>query len=527
MKWSNTISLEAFNSAILDAICFDRVIDIKDPALPKLARRMPVSLKGRYLLRKSSSDKVDGTASRLAIASLNQVLDDMTKASGEQQIEQHRRIAEAVAHRYPRSPDDPWWICGTKPEISEQDILSGAVVLGNIQLVKTILEKRSPAFADIDKESSYIGRPLQVAAAWGHIHLVRYLLENGANPHLHHVDIDWWSEPPIRSWPDPTLIRPDDGSALRAAILGPHEDVIQLLLQPEYRISSSKVEYGRLIVAACQIGRLDLIQTLIEATGKTMHDFPCLVEEMMWIAVYHGQCCIVEMLLDSGVDVNIKTVPYSREDCSDPLTIAARGGSPRMVRLLLERGANVEGLPIADAAFRGHIEVVELLLAHGASPVKAFLFAADGGQIRLLKWLSTRDSDLHLKPWDGCLGVPIPIGIEALHKAILIKNPAIISWLVDLGVRLDASGMNGTYEFPRRFKRWGANWIKERKFPAFSARKFSADWIVELLLSLGAEDPEEPWRIRKDVYPEKIIQKQPTRGGVRITKRTWEWVGKD
>jgi hypothetical protein len=40
---------------------------------------------------------------------------------------------------------------------------------------------------------------------------------------------------------------------------------------------------------------------------------------------------------------------------------------------------------------------VELLLTHGADPVRALRSAADGGQARLMLWLLKKDPNLHTR----------------------------------------------------------------------------------------------------------------------------------
>ncbi|KAI1773876.1 ankyrin repeat-containing domain protein [Hypoxylon cercidicola] len=500
---------KAFDAAIFHAICIVQVLDIDDPGTPKLSQRMPATLKGQILLIKSFSDQVNRDATLLAIARLNRILDGLAQATGEQQIRQHRIIAEAAAHWYPRCP---WYNGGEEPEMNEQDILSGAVVLGDLRLVKTILEERSPAFANINVGSPYIGRPLQVAAAWGHTHIVRYLLDNGADPHLDQDDRDW--EPnlhlPFALDGDPD--RSPRGSALRVAVLNAHEDIIQSLLQPEHCISTSNVEYFYIIVAAGQIGHLGLVRTLMEATGKSLRDFPGLGEAMMQNAAYYDQLCVLQMLLDSGMDVNAEPITMGA-DFGNALYLAAQKGRSHIVRFLLERGADVNHIlnhagsgyeqAIGIAARGGFTEVVDILLAHGADPVKAFRCAADWGQAHLLKWLSMRDPQLHLKPWTDFHDEPV--GVCALLRAIVNKNPAVITLLVDIGVPI--------------------NYGAEDELPIYLAKNLAADWIVDLLLSLGAEDKEVDLRDRHEGYDEDDSGCM-LRGEIRLSKRTWEWVGR-
>ncbi len=85
---------------------------------------------------------------------------------------------------------------------------------------------------------------------------------------------------------------------------------------------------------------------------------------------------IATYLLDQGADLE-HLAPGGRSS-GRPLTLAAkkyRGAA--MVRLLLERGAKVDGTDLLGrtglmrAAEHGWLETVELLLAHGADPNRA------------------------------------------------------------------------------------------------------------------------------------------------------------
>lgn len=81
------------------------------------------------------------------------------------------------------------------------------------------------------------------------------------------------------------------------------------------------------------------------------------------------QCLeLVDMLLEFGADIQA----IDEENRSTPLGLAARTGEKRLVRHLLERGAdpNLAGAPwatpLAWAEKRGHREIVEVLRKHGA-----------------------------------------------------------------------------------------------------------------------------------------------------------------
>jgi ankyrin repeat protein len=88
-------------------------------------------------------------------------------------------------------------------------------------------------------------------------------------------------------------------------------------------------------------------------------------EDQLLEAVRAGDVAATKALLDQGVPVDAK-FRYDRT----PLSFAADRGNVEMVKLLLERGANVDAedtfyhnTPLGSAAYKGHAEVVRLLLA--------------------------------------------------------------------------------------------------------------------------------------------------------------------
>ncbi|KAI9712381.1 MAG: hypothetical protein M1820_001594 [Bogoriella megaspora] len=504
----------AFNSAILHAICHSEVLSIDDCATPYLARRMAPTLKGRILLTRLRSKDVRNSTLLHVLATVNRALDNATKPeSQEQRIKQHQMIAEAVAlkHRDQTSQTQNQFR-HIDAKVQAQNVFSGAIVLGNLQLVKELLQLRSPELVDENVENPYFGRPLQIAATWGHLQIVEYLLACGANPRVCDDDQDWESDREIYVG-DPYIYRHSEGSPLRAAVLGGHEAIANLLLEPKHRISITSMEYVRAVVAGARNGHLHTLEKLIEPMKKSLSDMPRLQREILWEAACHDQIAIVKMVLDSGVDIDIAPLP----DCFGhgcALSIAASAGKAHMVQFLLDNGAdaNFSHLsqrkfdPIEIASHRGHEEVVDKLLERGADSVRAFIHATDRGQARLVNRLHTRDPSLHTKIWDW----DYTAGFHALRQAIATKNPDVIKLLVGIGVPL-----NEGYEY--------------LDLPIITAKMYAAEWIVDLLLSLGAKDEElnEENLFRRDEgYSEEDLSKQMVRGGVRITKRTWEWVSK-
>jgi ankyrin repeat protein len=87
---------------------------------------------------------------------------------------------------------------------------------------------------------------------------------------------------------------------------------------------------------------------------------------LLLMAAESGQQKVLRLLLEKGADVNAID-----EWCNTPLTWAASRGDEMMVQLLLEKGADIEaksydGTALHAAAHEGHAAVVGLLLEKGA-----------------------------------------------------------------------------------------------------------------------------------------------------------------
>jgi len=183
--------------------------------------------KGRILLSKSYSQKaIKEDKVLFVIASTNQALDSLTQPNEQRRFEQHRMISEAVASigSYEIS-----WLNRNGQEVSTEEVqahnlISGAIVIGNLPLVQSLMGKIS-VNASVNRKNPYFGRPLHTAAVWGRIEIVQYLLDHGADPNQFtgaqgEDNDDDWEHAHLHSRHE---YRSPKGSALRAAALGGHE----------------------------------------------------------------------------------------------------------------------------------------------------------------------------------------------------------------------------------------------------------------------------------------------------------------
>ena len=191
--------------------------------------------------------------------------------------------------------------------------------------------------------------PLSVAAQYGHLTVVQYLLEQGA---------------------DKEKANNNGASPLFLAAQNGHLGVVQKLLEQGANVNkANNVGVSPLWIAA-YYGHLVVVQFLLEQGAdkdKTRSDG----SSPLWIAALQGHLGVVQYLLEHGADKN-----KAKNDNTTSISIAAQNGHLAVVQYLLEQGvdkdkADNDGYsPLFVAAQEGHLPVVQYLLEQGADKDK-------------------------------------------------------------------------------------------------------------------------------------------------------------
>ncbi|UJR25974.1 hypothetical protein I4U23_007322 [Adineta vaga] len=296
-------------------------------------------------------------------------------------------------------------------ESNHDTALTLACAGGHEELVLLLLQRN----ANIEHRDKKGFTPLILAATAGHANIVSRLIEHGAN-------IEAQSE------------RTKD-TALSLACSGGRQDVVEVLLKNGANREHRNVSDYTALSLAASGGYVTIIKLLLSygaeinsRTGSKLGITPLMLASM------NGHVAAVKLLLDMGADINAQietnrntaltlacfqgraevvsllvdrkaNIEHRAKTGLTPLMESASGGYVDVGRVLLERGADVNALPVPTskdtaltiAADKGHHKFVELLLLYGATidvrnkkGATPLWLACNGGHLEVVQLLITR-----------------------------------------------------------------------------------------------------------------------------------------
>jgi uncharacterized protein len=126
------------------------------------------------------------------------------------------------------------------------------------------------------------------------------------------------------------------------------------------------------VFEAAVVGHTTRLSAVLDGTPSSIGAVSDDGWTALHLAAFSGQTVAARLLLDAGADANAIS---TNAMASAPLHTAASGAAAAaVISLLLERGASARTraaggvTPLHNAAARGSMPVVDLLLAHGADP---------------------------------------------------------------------------------------------------------------------------------------------------------------
>lgn len=309
-------------------------------------------------------------------------------------------------------------------EVSTHPI-RGAITSGNVQMVQKMLDQG--ALINLDQK----GTLLLVAILVGNEDVVSALLRSeqfDVNAGLIYED-------------SPTF-------ALHIAAERGFAPIVKVLLDSGANVDAVKPNGGTALCSACQANQVASVRALLDAGANVDLSMTDGTTPLHYAALHSSE--ILELLLEKGAQVNVSTTSADLEGAT-PLHIAAEFGQLKWVRLLIQRGANVNALmlngstPIVQACKEGQAEIVKALLDAGAQLrvplISALQVAVLSKDLTVVKAVLAGNPDIHMKDENGN---------TALHYAYGIKSLPIIRELEKAGA--DPEILNNQGDPPYKFQ---------------------------------------------------------------------------
>lgn len=152
------------------------------------------------------------------------------------------------------------------------------------------------------------------------------------------------------------------------------------------------------------------------------------------------QVRLAGLLLDRGIAID---QPYGRDRCTALFEAVARARNIDLVKVLLQRGADVRQAPgggLFAASWWQDLDILDVLIDAGADVdivvgVTPFLASWASGRFDAAKHLAVRGADVNVQD---------PRGRTALHIGIEKGfDPALLAWLVRHGANPDVADRHG------------------------------------------------------------------------------------
>jgi ankyrin repeat protein len=317
---------------------------------------------------------------------------------------------------------------------------------GHIDIVRLLLDNQADVHAKSESDGT---TALHWAFREGHGDIIGCLLEHGADPHAKDnrgiTPLHWiaaCSEPAIldngveQGIVDIHIKTYDGYTMLHMATVIDNRAMIQCLVNHSVDANATTIHDLSALHLAAASGNIDVIDLLLTAGANIQHEANImLTTNFLYRLNHHRPYYLLNELLsrptaDLYISCNHQTA----------LCWAARGNQPKAITRLLEQGINIHTRDNSGpsalhwAAKGGYLEVTEILLErgadinvtdeYGATPLH---WAVEGGHSEAIRLLLRHGADIHAKDNKGC---------TPLHKFEQHHNLELIQLLISANANI-------------------------------------------------------------------------------------------
>ncbi|KIW00454.1 uncharacterized protein PV09_07979 [Verruconis gallopava] len=315
--------------------------------------------------------------------------------------------------------------------LCHESLLENAVSSGSLTLVEYLIRNGVDP-CRVNNEG--IHPAVHDAARYGHLQILRLLLDHGANP---------WRMKKVSE----TASRRLERTAIEAAMWERRSEVVEFLLShiPDDLPNVTKLEIAATAISGKSPDVLDfMLERLFD--GVDPEERKGFEKRLISDAVSENAEETLERLLSRGFDPN-----FTDEKGSGPLHIAAARGTAGIVSMLLSHGADMHKLTedkksaVGIAARACNVDVLKVLLGRDS---RGDLFDHDDSIV-----IEVAESDLGVTKWaavvrlllshGACTNSSNARGETALHYAVLDNDLELVKELLDHGINTSVISHRG------------------------------------------------------------------------------------
>ncbi|XP_055346257.1 ankyrin repeat and KH domain-containing protein 1-like isoform X2 [Paramacrobiotus metropolitanus] len=318
-------------------------------------------------------------------------------------------------------------------EAEIQAACSRACYSKRLDLVRLVVEDYG---AKVNPEGPVIETPLCAAAACGDADIVKYLLTRGAR--VNESDASGFT---------PLMRACNEGNG----------NLVPVLLHHEANVNAQNVQEDNStpLCYAVRKGNLEIVRTLVSAQANVnLGGTPPLL-----LAISMCNADAVEYLLANGAN------PVQKSSHNDTaLAFAAEVGNFDLVKRFHGLGCDVDCVgekgytPLMRAAKKGSLEIIEYLLANGASinrasstnDCTALSLACNKGWIKIIEFLLERGANRHIKLKDNVTPLleAVKSGNSEAADLVLYYQPKNENFREPMNVAVQQPGVRGAPNMP-------------------------------------------------------------------------------